>query len=64
MLRAAPDYTVFVSGIAKGGPGASKLFDAWISGRFELITSESILQEANRTLVVEGASEVAKDESC
>ena len=61
MRKAVVDNTVFVSFVALRGPGASKLMDAWEAKRFQLITSEPILAEADIVLRQQGASDEAVD---
>lgn len=59
MRKAVLDNTVFVSFIARRGPGATKVIDCWAAGKFELITSEHILSE---TVTVLRKTDAAEEE--
>ena len=49
-MRVVLDTNIFISGIHWTGH-SGKLIDAWLDDRFELISSEEILQELARTLL-------------
>ena len=49
-MKAVLDTNVFISGIHWTGV-SGKIIDAWLDDRFELISSEEILQELARTLL-------------
>jgi putative PIN family toxin of toxin-antitoxin system len=50
MIRAVLDANVFVSGILSGHGVPGRILKAWRDERFELVTSEPILEEVARAL--------------
>ena len=57
MLRVVLDNTVHVSAKIKLGPGATKLNEAWVAGKFDIIISESILSEMVNVFRAKGVDE-------
>ena len=49
-MKLVLDTNVFISGIHWTG-ASGKIIDAWLDDRFELVSSEEILQELARTLL-------------
>ena len=49
-VRAVVDTNLFISGLFSGNGHTYQLQELWISGAFELVVSEQILNEIQRTL--------------
>jgi putative PIN family toxin of toxin-antitoxin system len=51
VIRAVLDTNVLASGFIRRNPGAAptRILDAWVAGRFELIYSDEIITELERT---------------
>ena len=50
MARAVLDTNVIISALISEKGAPRRIFDAWLAGRFTLVTSHSIIAEADRAL--------------
>jgi len=44
-MKVVLDTNVLISGIGRSGRPPGRIFDAWLAGRFDLVTSEPLLDE-------------------
>jgi len=49
-MKVVLDTNVLISGIGRSGGPPGRIFDAWLAGRFDLVTSEPLIDELRGAL--------------
>ena len=44
-MKVVLDTNILISGMGRSGGPPGRIFDAWLAGRFDLVTSESLIDE-------------------
>ena len=49
-MKVVLDTNVLISGLGRSGGPPGRIFDAWLAGKFDLVTSEPLIDELMRAL--------------